>query len=74
MRFEMSDQIFTVHLCCVQCQLFAGNAGFAQQTAFGFFTICFENHLHRFEKILAHFVERFSLRIVFGWTPYLLAS
>ena len=29
MRFEMADQIFTVHLCCAQCQLFAGNAGFA---------------------------------------------
>ena len=29
MRFEMADQILTVHLCCVQRQLFAGNAGFA---------------------------------------------
>jgi hypothetical protein len=30
MRFEMADQIFKVHLRCLQYQLFAGNARFAK--------------------------------------------
>jgi hypothetical protein len=48
-RRELTRAVERLISGCAQCQSFAGDAGFADQTAFGFFAICIENHLYRFK-------------------------